>query len=110
MATKMAKSFVQYSKKMCTAVTVFWMVYRLVNFIVVLFRPETAMSLVNLSAGIDTIMITNMSTYLLNSSTEKTAIAFGKRKFLYQPKDDEDDGGDEKDEDTEEDGEVFDNG
>ncbi len=108
MATKMAKSFVQYSKKMCTAVTIFWMVYRLVNFLVVLFRPETAMSLVNLSAGIDTIMITNMSTYLLNSSTEKIAIAFGKRKFLYQPKDDEDEDDDEDEE--EEDTEVFDNG
>lgn len=93
---------------MCTAVTIFWMVYRLVNFIVVLFRPETAVSLVNLSAGIDTIMITNMSTYLLNSSTEKIAIAFGKRKFLY-PKDAEDDA-DEEDEDTDEDEEPFDNG
>ena len=87
---------------MCTAVTIFWMVYRQVNFIVVLIKPETSIALVNLSAGVDTIMITNMSTYLLNSSTEKIAIAFGKRNLMQQQQDDE--------EDEEEQEEVFDNG
>ena len=81
--------FIQYSKKMATRVTIFWMIYRLANFIVALVRPEIANALVDLSAGVDTIMIVNMSSYTLNSGTEKVAIAFGKRKSLYSS-DDED--------------------
>lgn len=41
-ALKLKEAFMQYSKKMCTRVTIFWMVYRVINFIVVLIRPETA--------------------------------------------------------------------
>lgn len=87
--------FVQYSKKMATRVTIFWMIYRIVNFIVALLRPEIANALVDLSAGVDTIMIVNMSVYTGNSATEKIAIAFGKRQSLYSS-DDEDDEDDEE--------------
>ena len=86
MATRMTKAkdaFIQYSKKMCTGVSIFWMVYRIANYIVVLLRPELANALVDLSAGVDTIMIVNMSVYTGNSVMEKLAIAFGKRKSLY---------------------------
>ena len=93
-ALKIKEAFVQYSKKMCTRVTIFWMIYRLANFIVVLLRPEIANALVDLSAGVDTIMIVNMGAYTGNSATEKIAIAFGKRKSLYssddEPEDDDD--------------------
>ena len=82
-ALKIKEAFVQYSKKMCTRVTIFWMIYRLANFIVVLLKPELANALVDLSAGVDTIMIVNMGAYTGNSATEKIAIAFGKRKSLY---------------------------
>lgn len=77
---KIKEAFIQYSKKMCTRVTIFWMLYRLANFVVALIRPEVASALVDLSAGIDTIMIVNMSAYTLNSGTEKVAIAFAGRK------------------------------
>lgn len=89
-AQKNKKTFTQYSKKMATRVTIFWMIYRVVNFIIVLIRPEIANALVDLSAGVDTIMIVNMSVYTGNSATEKIAIAFGKRKSLYD-KDEKDD-------------------
>ena len=105
MATKLSVkargAFVQYSKKMCTSVAIFWMVYRLINFIVVLIRPETAPALVELCAGIDTIMIVNMSTYTLNSSTEKVSIAFAKRRSNFgsqntdKNEEDEEDEGDD---------------
>lgn len=93
MATKVTQKerFVQYSKKMATRVTIFWMIYRIVNFIVVLIRPEVANALVDLSAGVDTIMIVNMSVYTGNSATEKIAIAFGKRKTLYSSDDEKED-------------------
>jgi len=77
------KAFVQYSKKMCTAVAIFWMIYRVLNFLVVLIRPEIANALVDLSAGVDTIMIVNISTYTGNSICEKASIAFSGRKSLY---------------------------
>lgn len=97
---KAAKTFIQYSKKMCTCVAVFWMIYRIINFVVVLIRPEIAAALTELTAGVDTIMITNMSTYLLNSSTEKVAIAFGKRKSLYSEESDETNQGEEEKDDN----------
>lgn len=100
-ALKAKEAFIQYSKKMCTRVSIFWMIYRIANFVVVLLRPEIAASLVDLSAGVDTIMIVNMGMYTGNSATEKVAIAFGKRKSLYSASDTEE----EKDEEDEE-GEV----
>ena len=82
-ALKVKEAFMQYSKKMCNRVTIFWMIYRIFNFVVVLLRPELAKSLVDLSAGVDTVMIVNIGFYTGNSATEKVAIAFGKRKSLY---------------------------
>lgn len=78
MAARHNRAFIQYSKKMCTAVAIFWMIYRIFNYIVVLIRPDTVTALADLCAGVDTIMIVNMSTYTLNSSTEKVAIAYAK--------------------------------
>ena len=88
MTAKSNNKFMQYSKKMASRITYFWMLYRLVNFIVVLIRPEIAPALADLSTGIDTIMIVNMGTYSANSATEKVAVAFGKRKSLYNNTDD----------------------
>lgn len=100
-ATRAKNAIVQYSKKMCTGVTIFWILYRLINFIVVLVRPETAPALADLCAGVDTIMIVNMGTYTANSSTEKIAIAYSRRKSLYG-KSDDDDSSDEDEESNEE--------
>lgn len=95
---KVKEAFVQYSKRMCTRVTFFWMLYRLANFIVVLLRPEVAKYLVDLCTGIDTVMIINIGFYTGNSLGEKAVIAFGKRKSLYNSDDDEKE---EKDEESE---------
>lgn len=95
-ALKAKEAFMQYSKKMCTRVTIFWMIYRVLNFVVVLLRPETANALTDLCTGVDTIMIVNMGAYTANSGTEKVAIAFGKRKSLYSSDDDENENEDEE--------------
>lgn len=100
---KTKEAFLQYSKKMCTRVTIFWMAYRIINLLIVLFVPNISHSLVDLSAGVDTIMIVNMSTYTLNSSTEKLAIAFGKRKSLYSGSSEKDSDDESDDEDEDED-------
>lgn len=94
---KLNPKFIQYSKKMASRVTIFWMIYRLANFVVVLFRPEVGKYLVDLSTGVDTVMIINVGFYTGNSISEKACIAFGKRKSLYSSDDE-----DEKDEDDEE--------
>ena len=86
-ALKLKEAMQQYSKKMATRVTVFWMVYRLVCLIVVFFRPEVATAINRLTEGVDTVMIVNMSVYTGNSATEKIAIAFGKRSKLYSSDD-----------------------
>lgn len=97
-ALRIKEAMAQYSKKMCTRVTIFWMLYRLANFVVMLLRPEISNALADLCAGVDTIMIVNMGTYAANSSTEKVARAYAQRKSLYssdEKKDEED-----KDEDA----------
>lgn len=99
-ALKAREKYIQYSKKMASRVTIFWMVYRIIISILVFFRPEVATAMTRLTEGVDTIMIVNMSVYTGNSATEKIAIAFGKRKTLYN--DDDDDDKDEEDEEEEE--------
>jgi len=83
--------FMQYSKKMASRVTIFWMLYRLANFAVAIIRPDIAKYLVDLSTGVDTVMIVNVGFYTGNSVGEKIAIAFGKRKSLYSSDDEEED-------------------
>jgi len=95
---KTKEKFMQYSKKMASRVTIFWMIYRIANFIVVLIRPEISKSLVDLTTGLDTIMIFNVGFYTGNSISEKTILGFGKRKSLYSS----DDESDEKDEEDKE--------
>lgn len=87
MRRKKKTNFVQYSKKMCTGVTIFWMLYRLINFLVIWLSPGSAVYLSELCAGVDTVMIANISVYSGNSISEKLALAWVQRKT----KDDEDD-------------------
>ena len=89
-AIKAKEAFEQYSKKMATRVTIFWMIYRSLVSILVFFRPETATAMTTLTEGVDTVMIVNMSVYTGNSATEKIAIAFGKRNRIHSSDDDED--------------------
>ena len=81
-AIKAKEAWIQYSKRMATRVTIFWMIYRALISILVFFRPETATAMTTLTEGIDTVMIVNMSVYTGNSATEKIAIAFGKRNRI----------------------------
>lgn len=85
MATKLSvkakEAFVQYSKRMCTAVAVFWMGYRILVTLLIFFRSDIATAYAQLTQGVDTVMIANMSVYTTNSVIEKTLIAFGKNKL-----------------------------
>ena len=85
MATKIAlkakEAFTQYSKRMCTAVAVFWMGYRVLITLLIFFRPDASTAYIQLTQGVDTVMIANISVYTGNSISEKAFIAFGKNKL-----------------------------
>ena len=104
MATKLAirakEAFEQYSKKMATRVTFFWMLYRLATALLVFFRPEVSTAMIHLTEGIDTVMIVNMSVYTGNSATEKIAIAFGKRDTRYKPEETKEEDKEEKEDES----------
>lgn len=87
-AIKAKEAFQQYSKRMATRVTVFWMIYRATIALLVFFRPEVSTAMIRLTEGVDTVMIVNMSVYTGNSATEKIAIAFGKRNRIRSSDDD----------------------
>lgn len=71
----------QYSKKMCTRVTIFWMIYRIAISALIFFKPEVSSALIRLTEGVDTAMIINMSVYTANSTIEKVSLAYFGKKF-----------------------------
>lgn len=75
-------NFIQYSKKICTSVTIFWMVYRVINFLMILIRPDVSETLVDLVSGVDTIMICNMGFYIGKSGVENVAKILAGRRVL----------------------------
>lgn len=105
LSQKTAEAFMQYSKKMCTRVSVFWMVYRIAALAIVFFRPNIADAIIRITEGVDTAMILNMGFYTANSGTEKVAIAFGKNHSGTAKNED-----DEESEENEKDEEGKDNG
>lgn len=100
-ALKLKEAMQQYSKRMCTRVTVFWMIYRLVCLTAVFIKPDISVAVNRLTEGLDTVMIVNMGAYTANSGTEKVAIAFGKRSKLYSSDDEKSNHQDEQEDETE---------
>jgi len=87
------RPYIQYSKRMAWRVTVFWMVYRLMTAIMVTFRPEAQAALVDLTSGVDAVMMVNMGTYTGNSAVEKVAMKLAERRSIdNDTEDDENDG------------------
>ena len=78
---KIKEALQQYSKKMCTRVTIFWMIYRIVILVIVFFKPEVSSAIIRLTEGADTAMIINMSVYTANSTVEKVSLAYFGKKF-----------------------------
>lgn len=74
------KETIQYSKRLATAVTIAWVMFRLVAMIASLLQPSVADSMVNMQAGADNVMIMNIGLYTGNSIGEKGILAFFNRK------------------------------
>lgn len=71
MANKVAAAALQYSKRLSKFICWVWAIYRFSIIIAAAIVPSAAEALVSTIAGIDTIMLVNEGTYLVNSLGEK---------------------------------------
>lgn len=73
-------SKLQYSKKLSTAITVIWCIMRLAVMVASVIRPAIADAMVNLVAGVDSVMMINLGFYTGNSVAEKGILAWMEAK------------------------------
>ena len=66
----------QFSKKMSVTVTIFWIVFRLVEILAAIWQPAIADALVKLVSGVDGVMMVNLGFYCGNSVAEKAILAW----------------------------------
>ena len=71
MARKITAAALQYSKWLSRFICWVWAIYRFTVIILATIQPSAAEALVSTIAGIDTIMLVNEGTYLVNSLGEK---------------------------------------
>ena len=71
MANKVAAAALQYSKWLSRFICWVWAIYRFTVIVLSSLVPSAAEALVSTIAGIDTIMLVNEGTYLVNSLGEK---------------------------------------
>ena len=71
MANKIANAALQYSKWLSRFICWVWAMFRFFVLIASVIEPSAAEHLASTIVGIDTIMLANVSTYLINSLGEK---------------------------------------
>ena len=71
MSHKIAAAALQYSKWLSRFICWVWAIYRFTVIILSAAVPSAAEALVSTTAGMDTIMLVNEGTYLVNSLGEK---------------------------------------
>lgn len=71
MANRIAAAALQYSKWLSRFICWVWAIYRFSVIIAAALVPSASDALVSTIAGIDTIMLVNEGTYLVNSLGEK---------------------------------------
>ena len=71
MNKRIASAALQYSKWLSRFICWIWATYRFLVLLVAAIQPSAAEALGNTISGIDTIMLVNEGTYLVNSLGEK---------------------------------------
>lgn len=71
MANRVAAAALQYSKWLSRFICWVWAIYRFTVIILAAIVPQSAEAIVATIPGIDTIMLVNEGTYLVNSLGEK---------------------------------------
>ena len=72
----------QYSKKLTTAVTIAWIVFRTLTIIAAVIRPDSTSFLVELQNGADDVMMAAMGFYCGNSVAEKGISKYFTAKYV----------------------------
>ena len=88
---KKEKQFVQYSKKLTSAVMIFWAVIRLWSVIAIWLNPDSGVSMAALVRGVDDIAMVNVLAYTGNSVSEKIALGYFKMRSGEQDEEEEKD-------------------
>lgn len=70
-AQRIMDAALQYSKKLSRLVSWCWVAYRFAALVAMCYVPEAAEHIVDTISGVDTIMMTNLGTYLVSSTGEK---------------------------------------
>lgn len=80
MVQKPSNAYVQFSKRLTTAVTIAWFIFRLLTLVAIVYRPEADSALVNLQKGADDVMMVAIGFYAGNSVAEKGIIGYFKAR------------------------------
>ena len=74
------KPYVQFSKKLITAVMIFWGLIRACSVIAVWLNPEAGTTMAAIVRGVDDIAMINVLAYTGNSVSEKIALGYFKMR------------------------------
>lgn len=69
-------TFIQYSKKLTTAVMIFWALIRIVSVVAVMVEPSSGTTMASIVRGVDDIAMVNCLAYTGNSVSEKIALGY----------------------------------
>lgn len=94
-AKRKKKPHVQFSKKLITAVMIFWGVIRLWAAIAVWLNPDSGTNMALLIQGLDDIAMVNVLAYTGNSVSEKIALGYFQMKSGQTGEDTDEDTADE---------------
>lgn len=69
-------AYVQYSKKLAAAVSVFWIVFRIACLALLAISPSMLDGMQNILKGVDDVMMANIAFYCGNSVAEKGIVGY----------------------------------
>lgn len=72
----MNEKYVQYSKRIATAIFVFWALYRLAALVLVGLNPDRMEGMQLMQKGVDDVMMVSIGFYTGNSVIEKGIIGY----------------------------------
>lgn len=83
------KKYTQFSKKLITAVVIFWGVVRLMSVIATWLNPDSGNVMAIIVRGVDDIAMVNVLAYTGNSVSEKIALGYFQMKSERNDEDEE---------------------
>lgn len=83
------KAYVQYSKRMTTALLIFWAIIRLASVVLVALNADCGTSMVNIVRGTDDIAMVVVCSYTANSLGEKGITGYFKSRSYEHGKTEE---------------------